>query len=173
MCDILVWPAETSPRTASAWTRRSWRGSARHWTGQEVIREEKAGVTEEISSRFSRHGWVYLFQWWLRLFFYNIVVITILLQWNLRFSVVSCFELPLWEQHVALEGKCSSAAQTYMAQEAELVVFPPEAAVVGAGRPALPWPTKTERREIHLVKFSLLKQNSHGFQCISGEYEKT
>lgn len=30
------------------------------------------------------------------------------------------------------------AVQTYMAQEAELVVFPPEAAVVSAGRAALP-----------------------------------
>lgn len=32
----------------------------------------------------------------------------------------------------------ASAVQTYMAQETELVVFPPEAAVVSAGRAALP-----------------------------------
>lgn len=47
---------------------------------------------------------------------------------------------------------------TYMAQEAELVVFPPEAAVVSAGWTALPWPAHTHiKREREITWFYTVK----------------
>lgn len=65
----------------------------------------------------------------------------------------------MWPQKEEVHTR-SLAVQTYMAQEAELVVFPPEAAVVSAGRPALPRPTHTQRQrgESNLVNFSPFEQ---------------